>query len=76
MFSGLRPGEKLYEELLADGDTTVPTSVSGLRLARLQGDSPQGQLLAQLLQCAGPGANSDVAVRSRLQEVVPEYGHG
>ena len=32
-FSGLRPGEKLYEELLADGEHTLPTPHEKLRIA-------------------------------------------
>ena len=35
VYSGLRPGEKLYEELLADGDLTVPTAHPRLRAAVL-----------------------------------------
>ena len=32
-FSGLRPGEKLYEELLADDEHTLPTSHEKVRIA-------------------------------------------
>jgi len=33
IFTGLRPGEKLYEELLADGEHTLPTPHEKLRVA-------------------------------------------
>jgi len=33
-FTGLRPGEKLYEELLADSEHTLPTPHPKLRIAR------------------------------------------
>ncbi|MDR2208131.1 MAG: polysaccharide biosynthesis protein [Azoarcus sp.] len=33
-FTGLRPGEKLYEELLADAEQTLPTPHPKLRIAR------------------------------------------
>ncbi|MDG1445610.1 MAG: polysaccharide biosynthesis protein, partial [Methylophilaceae bacterium] len=33
IFTGLRPGEKLYEELLADDEHTLPTPHEKLRIA-------------------------------------------
>ena len=72
-FTGLRPGEKLFEELLADGDTTLPTPVSRLRLAKLQADHGQTQLLERLLQAAELGWADAAAVGAWLREVVPEY---
>ena len=35
VFSGLRPGEKLFEELLADADQTLPSAHPRLRIAQL-----------------------------------------
>ena len=35
-FTGLRPGEKLYEEVLADNENTVPTSHDRIRIAQVR----------------------------------------
>ncbi len=70
-FTGLRAGEKLFEELLADGDDTLATVVPGLRVARL-GDRPGG--VVDLLAWAGEQAQpAGRAVRERLNAAVPEY---
>ena len=70
-FTGLRPGEKLYEELLADADDTVPTQVPRLRIARLAG---QGGRIDELLAwAASVSACDDQAVRLRLRAAVAEY---
>jgi FlaA1/EpsC-like NDP-sugar epimerase len=71
-FSGLRPGEKLFEELLADEDATMATDVPRMRIARLE-RQPQG--LDELLLLAGDAgaAPDDRAVRGALQRSVPGY---
>jgi FlaA1/EpsC-like NDP-sugar epimerase len=71
-FTGLRAGEKLFEELLADGDDTLPTTVPRLRVARL--DRQAGVLDAVLTLAHRPGSLFDDEVRFALQQSVPEYG--
>ncbi len=70
VFSGLRPGEKLYEELLADADQTLPTRFERLRIARLSGQPGQ---VHGLLRWAAAAEASDAGVRSRLQASLPEF---
>ena len=72
VFSGLRPGEKLYEELLADADAAIATPFERLRIARL---APQQGSITELLALAGraqplPG---DDEVRAALGRVLPEF---
>ena len=71
-FTGLRPGEKLYEELLADDETTVPTPHPKLRVARANGCGDQ-EWLAELLRWLELPSLEQSAVKSGLASRVPEY---
>jgi FlaA1/EpsC-like NDP-sugar epimerase len=70
-FTGVRPGEKLFEELLADADNTLPTAISHLSLARLQADVVLPKALLDLATSAQePNADQ---LRLALMQAVPEY---
>ena len=67
-FTGMRPGEKLYEELLADAEETRETPHPKLRIARSR---PVAEGLLDELSQPGPMADEDV--RMGLKRWVPEY---
>ena len=70
-FTGLRPGEKLYEELLADSEQTLPTPHPKLRIAKAR--HADAAWLAKLLEWTSSTTMSDEYVRTALQSWVPEY---
>ncbi|RTL22526.1 MAG: polysaccharide biosynthesis protein [Burkholderiales bacterium] len=75
-FTGLRPGEKLYEELLADSDMTVPTAFSRVHIAQLGQDDVPTDLPTWLAQGTSGDRLSDGEVRGRLRLVVREMRAG
>ena len=72
-FTGLRPGEKLFEELLADDETTQPTLHPKLRVAKTSGQQAAAiSDVTKWIEAAGPAPASH-AVRAWLRSHVPEY---
>ena len=74
-FTGTRPGEKLFEEVFHDGETTVETAHDGLLLAapRVVAIETLNRQLAPLLKAAVAG--DDTNVRRLIKDVIPEHSN-
>lgn len=73
-YTGLRKGEKLYEELFGEGETRGDTGLPGLLIARSR-VSDVAFLNARFEAIAGALARGDASrAIELLSEVVPEFG--
>ncbi|HUV50913.1 MAG TPA: nucleoside-diphosphate sugar epimerase/dehydratase [Anaerolineae bacterium] len=72
-YIGLRPGEKLYEELITKGEGIVPTKHKKIMI--LKGDECNLTILnnkiKELINLAKD--QDEKGIKTKLQEVVPEY---
>ena len=71
--SGLRPGEKLYEELLANAENTVPTHHPKILIAKVreyefEEVSKEIETLISLFD-----KQNNNAIVSKMKQIVPEY---
>jgi FlaA1/EpsC-like NDP-sugar epimerase len=72
VYTGLRPGEKLFEELLADDEHTRPTPHPKLRIAKAR-EVAAGWLEDMLSWLQSERIPSEAEVRRDLKRWVPEF---
>jgi len=72
-FTGLRPGEKLFEELMTEGEDILTTYHEKIKIFR--GLCPKRYVIQQWLSELGRllAGSDEQALISHLQELVPEY---
>ena len=72
-FTGLRPGEKLYEEVLSNEENTIPTDHHKIKIAKVREYDFEAVAAKyeELIDTAKSGAVVD-SVR-RMKQIVPEF---
>jgi FlaA1/EpsC-like NDP-sugar epimerase len=82
VFTGLRPGEKLYEELITEGEGVVPTAHEKIMVLKSDGrfnghggkEAFRQWLFNELKTLYRLARKQDgCAIRAQLKELVPEY---
>jgi FlaA1/EpsC-like NDP-sugar epimerase len=73
VYTGLRPGEKLMEELVSASETSLPTTVSKIRIVQSPEEEGEAveQMLASLIRAHG-ASDADLLLQE-LATVVPDY---
>ena len=73
VYTGLRPGEKLYEEVLATAENTEPTSVDKIRIADIRpNDYTEVSEQVERILAAARSFRTEEAVRE-LKVLIPEF---
>ena len=73
VYTGLRPGEKLFEELLADNENTLPTHHSQILIGKVKEYDFKdiSEKIDELIKLFGTQNNADMV--SLMKSIVPEY---
>ncbi len=71
--TGLRPGEKLYEELLATKENTIPTNIPQIMRAKVREYDSEtvDKQLEELREALS--SLDDFAIVAKMKEIIPEY---
>ena len=72
VFTGLRPGEKLYEEPLASEEATKPTTHPKLHIAQARA-ADRDAVRQMVAWCERDRVADDGEVRARMRAWIPEY---
>ncbi len=73
VFTGLRPGEKLYEELLHTSENTLPTHHPLILIAKVR-EYDFNTISAYIDELAELAASkNDMSIVSKMKQIVPEY---
>jgi FlaA1/EpsC-like NDP-sugar epimerase len=74
VFTGLRPGEKLYEELITEGEGIVPTRHEKIMVLQSNHCGNYADLSAHLDELIRIADTYNIPViKAKLKEIVPEY---
>jgi FlaA1/EpsC-like NDP-sugar epimerase len=72
-YTGLRPGEKLYEEVLSDKENSLPSFNDRIRIAKVR-EYDFNTVAAQIDDLAKTALTFDSnAIVAKMKELVPEY---
>jgi len=72
-FIGLRPGEKLYEELITEGENVLPTNHDKILVIRGNRFNRQ-EIFHNVEDLVNVSRSRDAeAIKRKLQEIIPEY---
>ena len=72
-FTGLRPGEKLYEELLNNQENTIPTHHPQILIGKVKEYDPK-EIVGQINNLIEMnGSHDEFEIVKKMKEIVPEY---
>ena len=73
VFTGLRPGEKLYEELLHTGENSLPTHHPQILIAKVK-QYDGSQVAAWINELMQLGESHDnMKIVQKMKDIVPEF---